>query len=230
MKKVLLIHIDEGDSTTRATFLGQEIEIHRIGVAGDASKAKALIEEYDGKVDAIGLEGMPAELTLGSEHRPHAIGSTLASSAKLTPVVAGGGIRPGIERWGIILADRAQPGIFSQKRILMVPGLNHPGMSQSFSRRASVLHYGDPIIYFALPAVPGVGSTQTLEQAAGPTLDQLRTAPFRRLYPRPGHPETQRDAKAFGWADVIAGDIGAIRRYAPDSLAHKTVVVESATQ
>ena len=35
--------------------------------------------------------------------------------------------------------------------------------------------------------------------------------------------------KAFAWADVLAGDIGAIRRYAPANLKRKTVVVECAT-
>ncbi len=39
-----------------------------------------------------------------------------------------------------------------------------------------------------------------------------------------------RSADPFRWADVIAGDVGAVRRYAPASLSHKTVVVESATE
>ena len=32
-------------------------------------------------------------------------------------------VQPGDGGWGVILADRSQPGIFSEKRILMMPGL-----------------------------------------------------------------------------------------------------------
>ncbi|MCS7040400.1 MAG: serine carboxypeptidase, partial [Caldilineales bacterium] len=90
--------------------------------------------------------------------------------------------------------------------------------------------YADPVIYFALPDFPGVGAKMTLEQAAGPTLEQLKDAPFRRIYPQPGKPGQPRSPDPFRWADLIAGDIGAIRRYAPADLKHKTVVVEAATE
>jgi hypothetical protein len=50
-------------------------------------------------------------------------------------VVDGRIIRAGLERWGIMLADRAQPGIFGQKRVLMVPGLNHNGLAGALERR-----------------------------------------------------------------------------------------------
>jgi hypothetical protein len=133
-------------------------------------------------------------------------------------------------RWGVILADRAQPGIFAHKRVLMTPGLNHNGLAHALQRRGCTLHYADPLIYFNLPALPGVGSKRTLEQAAPATLEQLADAPFRRVQPQVGKAGKSRSADPFEWADLLAGDIGAIRRYAPDRLAHKTVVVESATE
>lgn len=230
MKEILTIHLNQGEQTSVVEFLGQEVLIRRVGCGGDADKARALIEQYDGKVDAIGLEGLPAELELGGVRVPHTVGATLPTAAVQTPVVDGSGIRPGLERWGVILADRAEPGIFSQKRILMAPGLNHGGLVQAFSRRTPHLQYGDPVIYFALPDFPGVGSTRTLEQAVRPTLEQLKNDPFRRILPQPGKPGTERSAKPFEWADVIAGDIGAIRRYAPAVLKRKTIVVEWASE
>jgi predicted amino acid dehydrogenase len=230
MKHVLVIHLDEGDETTPVSFLGQEVELHRIGCRGDADRAAALIAEYDGQIDAIGLEGMPAELQIGGVRHDHEIGARLHAAAQATPIVDGAGIRPGLERWGVILADRAQPGIFAEKRVLMTPGLNHTGLAQALARHSPYIRYADPEIYMALPAWPGVGTRQTLDQAAPTQLEQLKDAPFRRLLPQPGTPKVPRDAAPFEWADVLAGDIGAIRRYAPARLAHKTVVVEWATQ
>ncbi len=230
MKKILIIHLNQENATETVRFLHHDLEVLHLGCAGEPEKARELIREYDGQVDAIGLEGMPALLELGPARREHEDGRTLPAAAGTTPVVDGRGIRAGLERWGVILADRAEPGIFSQKRVLMVPGLNHKGLAQGLARHSPTVRYADPVIYFALPNFPGIGGKLTLEQAAGPTLDQLKSAPFRRVMPQAGIPGTPRYTESFQWADVIAGDIGAIRRYAPDDLKHKTVVVEWATE
>ncbi len=230
MKKVIVIHLSEGSQIETVDFLGQRVEIHQIGCGGDADRAREITAAYDGLVDAIALEGMPAHLRLGSAQVTHELGASLAAAARQTPVVDGSGIRDGLERWGVILADRAQPGIFSQKRILMVPGLNHTGLADSLARRGSAIRYADPAVYFALPAFPGIGSRQTLSKAAPRTLKQLRDAPFRRLRPQPGEPGVIRANAPFEWADLLAGDIGAIRRYSPPDLRRKIVVVESATE
>ncbi len=230
MKKILHLHLNQREAHDIGHFLGQEIAIHSIGCQGDTGLVQRLIAEYDGQVDAIALDGMPDLLELGTARTPHAIGVKLAQVARQTPVVNGRAIRAGLERWGVILADRAQPGIFAQKHILMVPGVNHNGLAQALARRSANIRYADPVVYFALPQFPGVGSPITLEQAAGPTLEQLKEAPFRRVKPQPGVPGTPRAAKPFQWADVLAGDIGAIRRYAPASLKRKTIVVEHADE
>lgn len=230
MKNILIIHLNEESGTETVQFLGQQIRIRREGCGGNYDQAIALIQENDGRYDAIGLEGLPATLELGPARRAHALGSKLKLAAEQTAVVDGSGIRAGLSRWGVILADRAQPGICSQKRILMVPGLNHSGLAQALARRSSDIRYADPVVYFGLPHFPGVGTRQTLAQAAAPTLEQLRDAPFRRIYPQAGEPGTPRSEKPFQWADVLAGDIGAIRRYAPQQLKRKTIIVESATE
>ena len=88
----------------------------------------------------------------------------------------------------------------------------------------------DPVTHFNLPDLPGVGRPITLDQAAGPTVDRLREFPFRRLRPEAGRPWHARASGPFAWADILVGDIGTIRRYAPADLSRKTVVVEHATE
>ncbi|MCO6449758.1 MAG: serine carboxypeptidase [Caldilineales bacterium] len=229
MKTVLVIHVNEVDTDSVVTFLDQKVEIFYRGCGGDLERAAALIAEYDGRVDAIGLESMPAELHLGPAQVEHDGGSRLQQIVRQTPVVDGSGIRAGLERWGVILADRAQPGIFAQKRVLMCPGVNHQGLAEALGRRGSAIRFADPVVYFALPDFPGLGGKTTLDQAAPLTLEQLQDAPFRRIFPQPGQAGHARSAEPFGWADVIAGDIGAIRRYAPAELKRKTIVVERAS-
>ncbi len=227
---VLVIHLNEEHSREEVVFLGHPLVIERRGCGGDAERARQLIRDFDGRVAAIALEGLPALLELGPQQREHALGQSLPAAAGKSPVVDGRGIRPGLERWGVFLADQAQPGIFSHKRVLMTPGLNHGGLAQVLGRHSPEVRYADPVIYFALPDFPGVGSRFTLQQAAGPTLDQLKEVPFRRIYPQEGQPGTPRAAEPFRWGDILAGDIHAILRYAPPDLQRKTIVVEWATE
>lgn len=228
--ELVVIHLNDDTTIETLDFMGEEFRVRRVGCQGDPEAARNIIQSYDGRVAAIGLEGLPARLELGPVTRAHEAGAGLPPVASQIPVVDGSGIRAGLERWGVILADREEPGIFSQKKVLMVPGLNHTGLATALGRRSADLRYADPIIYFGLPAVPLVGSRTTLDQAAPRTLDQLRDAPFRRLLPQVGEPGMPRAAEAFKWADILAGDISAIRRYAPAELKRKTVVVEWADE
>lgn len=230
MNKILVIHNNDLCEDSKIYFLGNDVAIHRVGSHGDPDRIEAIIAEADGKVDVIGLEGIPARLRLGGASCVHEMGEHLLTVAKKTPVVNGDEVRAGLERWGVILTDREEPGIFSQKHVLMVPGLNHDGLEQALLKHTKNIRYADPLVYFALPDFPGVGSRTMLERVARPTLETLKDAPFRRIQPVPGTPGVPRAEEPFRWADILVGDIGAIRRYAPQKLAHKTVVVDSASE
>jgi len=230
MKNVLVLDLSQGNDQMEISFRDEKVLIQRIGCSGSPELVRAQIAAHDGKVDAIGLDGYPFHLKLGRHTADHTEGASLRQAARTTPVVDGSGLRAGLERWGVTLADRMQPGIFAQKRILMVPGVNHEGLASALSRRGSEIRYADPVVYFALPDFPGAGRPQTLDRAAALTLEQLKDAPFRRIKPQPGVPGSPRSPKPFQWADVLAGDIGAIRRYAPENLKHKIVVTDAATE
>ena len=230
MKQITVLHLNRPEKTETVTFMGQSLQIRHLNCANDLGKARDLIAQLDGQVDAIALHGMPAQLELGPAKRKHAQGAGLTAVAQQTPVVDGRIIRAGLERWGIILADRAQPGIFSRKRVLMTPGVNHNGMSRAFERHGGTIRYADPFIYFHLPKVPGVGFRQTRNQAAPFTLDRLKDVSYETLYPQANGRFPEPNRAPFDWADVIAGDIGTIRHFAPETLKRKTVVVENASE
>ncbi|MFN2194714.1 MAG: serine carboxypeptidase, partial [Anaerolineales bacterium] len=230
MKKILVIDLSAREENVVGTILGQQLDVHLVGCAGDPERALELIEAYDGQVDAIGLDGMPSHLQLAGVKKEFQTSAPLFAANSSTPIVDGSGIRDALESWSITLADRAQPGIFSHKRVLMVPGLNHDNLVKTLRRYTSEIHYADPVIYFAVPDFPGAGIPLLAKQFASPTLDQLNTAPLRRVFPQPGTPGVERSPKPFQWADILVGDIGAILRYAPSSLKRNMVVCEWAPQ
>ncbi|MFV9503220.1 MAG: serine carboxypeptidase [Oscillochloridaceae bacterium umkhey_bin13] len=229
MKTILLIHLGGGNETATVTVRQQPVTVHRVGCGGDLARARELITSYDGSVDAMALEDIPARLRLGGVSRSYVPGQRLLTAAHQTPIVDGSGARAVLERWAITLADRAQPGIFAQRRILMLPGLNHEGLAQALGRKAAGMRYADPLLFLGVPALPGVGSRATLDGAAGPTLDRLREFGVTQLA-HPAPPAGSSDlSKQIRWADVIAGDLTTLRRWAATGLKRKTIVVESAS-
>ena len=230
MKQILVLDLGVGKDKRVVSFAGQEAELHRIGTDGDLELTRQLLRQADGQVDVIALEGMPAQLRLGAMSHTHSDGAALRGLVKQTPLVDGGGVRDGLERWAVMLADRAQPGIFAEKFILMAPGLNHNGLADEIAKHSPALRYADPFVFFNLPDFPGVGSRKSLEQFSARTLDQLAHAPFKLIHARAGTPHAHRAESPFHHADVLVGDIGAIRRYAPHELKRKTIVAEYATE
>jgi predicted amino acid dehydrogenase len=225
---VFLLHTGMGDTTGEVRFLGRSFLLRRAGCGGDLEQARALLAAADGRYDVIGLDGIPLQLELGPARGPYRPGAALAAAVPSTRVVDGGGLRPALERWAATLAQRAAPGVFARKRVLMVPGLNHGGLAQALASHGGELRWADPELFFGLPALPGVGRRATLEQAAAPTLARLANAPLGRLCPGPDAAPV--DPRPFRWADLLAGDAATLRRAAPARLAGKTVVLEAATE
>ncbi len=197
MKQVLVIHLNHSDYDENVIFLGQDVQLLHRGSGGDSDQVRALLAKYDGEVDAIGLDGMNAQLQLGGAQRPHHLADEILASEMSTPVVDGSGVRAGLERWGVILADRAEPGIFAQKRVLMVPGLNHVGLAQALDRRGSAIHYADPVVYFGLPAVPGVGGKDDPDASLNPYSRATAGCPF------PSHSSPSRRTRSTALSSTL---------------------------
>ncbi len=215
--------------TERLSLLGHDISVRHIGCNQNLDEMVAHIAELDGTVDAIALRGVTRTLRLGKRKVSHSLAEPLFSIAKKTPVVDGDGVQATMERWAVRLAADAQPGIWARKRVLMVPLTNHHGMAQALGQYTGDIRHADPITFFGLPDPVGIGRTGALGTVAKPALAQMKDFTFNRIYPKAGEAGVPRSATPFDWADILAGDMGSIRRYAPQSLKGKVIVAENAT-
>ncbi|MFA6665104.1 MAG: quinate 5-dehydrogenase, partial [Armatimonadota bacterium] len=138
IKKVVSVSLGSpsGDKFVRATLLGQEFEISRIGTNGDYAKFAELVRELDGNADAIGLGGIDLYLYAGNRRYTIRDAAKLASNAKITPVVDGSGIKNTIERETIEYLQREEIINFKEKRVLVVCGVDRFGMAESVARLA----------------------------------------------------------------------------------------------
>jgi len=123
MKRVVSVSLGSSsrDHRFETIVLGQPISIERIGTDGDTKRAKELLEELDGKVDALGLGGTDLYLRAGDRKYLIRQTATLVKNIRKTPFVDGGGLKASWERWLITDYLPKEKGIsFRGRRVVLV--------------------------------------------------------------------------------------------------------------
>lgn len=215
MPHVVALHFRPTSRTNeKLNLLGQEIQLDHIGCNTDLDVMAEKIRAYDGVADAIALVGVSRYLRSGTEKVEHVEGAKLFKIAKKTPTVDGAGVRAAMERWAVRLVDDERPGLWSRKRILFVPSINHHGLERALGQYHTEIRQADANLYD--PNAPLLYR-----------LSRMADQSFRLIDSQPGEPRIRRNLENFAWADILVGDAGTIRRYGPKELPYKTVVLES---
>lgn len=231
MKRVVSISLGSSkrDHRVEAEFLGEKFSIERLGTDGDMEKAKAMIAELDGKVDAFGLGGTDLYIYAGNKRYTIREAAQIAKAAKITPIVDGSGLKNTLER-NVIAYLKSELGMdFENTKVLLVCGMDRFGLAQALVESGARLTCGDLIFVLGLP-IP-LHSLKTLDliaRVAAPIICQL---PFKYLYPTGKEQETinPRFGRYYEEAQIIAGDFHYIKKYMPERLEGKTIITNTVT-
>ena len=233
MKRIVSVSLGSSsrDHRSRATFLGEEFDISRVGTDGKLDAAIAMVRELDGTVDAIGLGGIDVYLYAGRHRYALRDGLRLLEAATRTPIVDGSGLKNTLERQAVAFMQDELKIDLRGKPVLMVSALDRFGMAQAFVDAGADVLFGDFI--FALDKDMPVRSLPQFEELAQKYLPDACKLPFQFFYPtgkkqekppEPKYPQYYRDA------DVIAGDFHFMRQFMPDRLDGKIVLTNTVTQ
>ena len=230
MKRVVSVSLgsSQRNKSVEMTFAGTPFRVERVGTDGDVRKAESLIAQYDGKVDAIGLGGVDRYLVLPNGRKYELRDAArMARNAQQTPVVDGGGIKRILEP--VLIRGLVEQGALevSGKRVLLVSGVDRPGMAKTFPELGAEMVYGDLLYAVGIP-MPLRRPWQIVVMGSL-FLPVLRRLPMSVLYPTGASQETTRTKypKYFEQADIIAGDFVFIRRYMPDNMKGKVIVTNT---
>ena len=231
MKKVVSVSLGSSkrNHTVEVEILGEQLQISRIGTDGDLEKAKRLIRELDGQVDALGLGGIDLYLYAGNKRYILREALQLAQMAKKTPIVDGSGLKNTLERRVIKYLHNDLQLPLADQKILMVCAMDRFGMAQSFAQLGCDTIYGDLIFALGVP-VP-LKNLKTLEFLAQMLVPAISLLPIKYLYPTGSKQEDNKPShhQYYQWADIITGDFHFIRRYMPENLAGKTIITNTVT-
>ncbi len=218
------------DHRFETDILGQHFVIERLGTDGDVRRAQALLEELDGKVDALGLGG--TDLYLWAGRRKYLVRETarLVRNVSQTPFVDGGGLKASWERWLITDYLPHRKGLsFRGRKVVLVSSVDRYGMAEAFTEAGAQTVFGDFLFALGLP-IP-LHSLTSVKIAAAVLLPILTKLPIKFLYPTGKKQEevTPKWGRYYAWADVVAGDFLLIRRFMPDDLRGKVILTQTIT-
>ena len=220
------------DKLVEADLGGRHVIIERRGTDGDLERARTLIGELDGTVDAFGLGGTDLYLVAAGQRYTIRDAARIASAAKQTPVLDGSGLKGTLEPAAVTHLVRSGELDLAQSKVLVVTAVDRFGMAEALAAQAKQVVIGDLMFNLGLPiAIRSMGALHRLAKALLPIIVRL---PFKLLYPT-GEKQTAitpKWGKWYAWADVIAGDFHMIRRFLPaepDALAGKVVLTNTTT-
>jgi hypothetical protein len=229
MKRVVSVSLGSSkrDKVHEAEILGQQFSIERRGTDGDTAKFKALMEELDGHVDALGVGGADIWVVVGEKRYAFREILALTKNVTKTPLVDGSGLKHTLEREAINWLQKEGIVDFKNERVLLVSAVDRYGMAQSLDALCPNVCYGD--INFAIGLNIPVRSYKAVQTIGKLSLPLITKLPFQWLYPT-GEKQDKRTPKypkLFNEATFICGDWHYIRRYAPDDLKGKTILTQT---
>lgn len=233
LKKIVSISLGSSkrDHTTLVELLGEPFMISRVGTDGDTEKALAKLKELDGQVNAIGLGGIDIYLYAGKKRYAIKDGLRLVQAVHHTPVVDGSGLKNTLERETIKFLVSAGY-IKAGSKVLMVSAVDRFGMAEALAEADCDIVYGDLIFGIGIP-VP-IRSLSKLQILAHRLLPIITKVPFHLIYPI-GDKQLQQSvnsekyARYYHQADIIAGDFHFIRKYLPEKLQGQMIITNTTT-
>lgn len=230
MKRAVSISLGSSkrDKSVKANLNGEEILVERIGMDGDANKARLTYLDLDGKVDAFGVGGVDLYLRLDDREYPLRAALKLVDGVKQTPLCDGRGLKHTLERRVFELAKPAL-GDARFKQAFIPVAIDRLGLAEAVAEVAEQVVFGDLMVGLGLPLpIYGIPAFKRIARMMLPLVSYF---PLDMIfYGSDGAEHKPKYVKYFEESDLIAGDFLFMRKYMPQNLSGKTILTNTTTE
>lgn len=232
MKTVVSISLgsEDLDYDFETEFLGQRFRVIRIGTNKDMAKAEALIKEWEGKADAIGLGMVRDHYAVGPHRFIQESTRQLEALVTRVPVTTGVRMREILHDWAIRRAQSELSNFFNNAKVFFFSGMNNYRPATVLSEWTDNLVFADPVQQLGVPKM--LTSLKALELYAAGSHRLMKWTPPHVLSPSVAPiKEWNRFIlrKAVQKADVIVGRYDEIEQFSLEELGGKTVLTSMVT-
>ena len=217
----------EGNAVVEIEIGSQRFRLIRDGTDGDVDEAEKLIKKLEG-VSAIGIGGIDAYLQCGNKKYISRQGMRLLKARDDIYVGDGSKLKDSLERECIRNLARDPRFNLKGMNVLMVSGLDRPGMSEELIKAGCNVMFGD--LMFALDINIAIRSVRMLAFFAQLLMPIVSRLPHSMIYPtgkQQDLPPVPKFGKHYAAADIIAGDFHFIKKHLPNRLDGKMIITNT---
>ena len=204
-------------------FDGEEIRISQYNLGFNFELAASLIKEYDGRVDAFSLNGIPPIINSKEITFMHPEIQKLASYAKVTPLFDGSLIKKTYLPWALRKFHYKNPKFFASKKISIYSGAFNYSLLDDLTSFGSKIKLGDPYFYLGVPKL--LRSKAQLTRFA-----KFLTPVFKKMkikHSKLGRfTDLPNSFKPFLYSDYFMGNASTFHLLDLSHLEGKTVIVD----
>ena len=218
MKQVVGISLGSSreDFELRTRFLGQRVVLRRIGANGSRSRARALLAQWRGRADAVGLGFEPE----GVREPPAAAGCPVTGGRRLGDI---------LQEWALRDVQQRLGSYFTNARVLFLSGRAHYKLALAMAEYTPNLEFADPLLELGVPKL--LGSLDALELYSTGAHWALDWAPEALRPGRLGRRLTRFVLRrALQEATVLVAPVHELDRLGIEELAGKTVVTSTVSR
>lgn len=212
-----------------ARFMGQRLNVRRLGTDGSLIKARLLIREWKHKADAIGLGILRDTYAVGQHQFVERHSRELMASAKGVPVTTGGRLADILLEWAVRQVQLRQPGFFNNAKVLFFSGLTNYKLAAALSEYTQNLQFADPLLQLGLPKfLTTLRALELYGRSAQPVLDWAPSTALEFLPTRDWARFVLK--RALRDVTVIVAPVHELDAFERDDLAGKTIITATVNE
>ena len=139
------------DFQFRTGFLGQRIDVRRIGTDGSTAKASKLLRKWDKQADAIGIGVGGDNYSVGNHRFIDKEAARIKRNASHSPVTTGGRLGEIFLEWAVRHTQIKLGNYFNNARVLFFSGLTHYKLATSMAEYTENLEFADALRSLGVP-------------------------------------------------------------------------------
>jgi predicted amino acid dehydrogenase len=231
MKNVIGISLgtQTQDFAFKTRFLGQPMQVRRLGAGGSTAKAARLLRQWNGKADAIGLGLIPASDSVGGSRQADGDAQALRALGTRSPLTTGARLAEIFLEWAVRHAQTTLGHYFDNANVLFFSGLAQAKLAASMAEYSENLLFADPLLQLGIPKL--LTSLDALNLYASGAHIASDWVPPRAM---PG--ALLRDwvhyvlRKAMTKASVVVAPVHELDDFGLEELAGKTIITNTVNE
>jgi predicted amino acid dehydrogenase len=228
MKRVVGISLGttDQDYAFRGRFLGQQLDVRRVGTNGSTARAEKLLRRWEQDADVIGLAVPKATYSVGGDRYVDDASMRLVRSVTRIPVTTGAKIDEILQEWALRHVQARLGDYFDNARTLFLSGTMQYKLAAALSEYTQNLEFADPVLQLGVPKL--LTSLDALRLYASGAHYVLEWIPSRLMTSLPVKEWTKFVLRmAMRDATVIVAPVHELDRFGADELRGKTIITST---